>query len=790
MRERSIVWDIMVAGLLFVLVITNIVALMQNNNLEKSSRLYAQALNEMKQALRDIQARGVAVNTNGNANPETVKTDKGKHSKSYNDGSKNPVFKRGDENADDGDTLVINEVDEPNSLNPLIDNDATGHDLFRLCNDYLVERAFDDLKTWEPKLAKAWEKAMICRAIVPKKDAAALAEKLNKELSAEQKDKLMISRISAEKDDVLRIDLEDATNIYRESVMKILGEGAVARQHWVYVSYEGTKFKDGTAIDGKAVSKLVHEAIDSATGGKGQFGPDWEREGSVVVIYLGDGDAANKAVKNLIDSPKNMGEVVDAKSTSGKSERKVLTFDLMEHYDFEEKPIFTYYLREGVRWSDGEKLDGRDVVFSFNAMKDPRIEGGSQRQLFVNSESCELVDNNPMIVRYTWKKPDFLAFTNSCELYIFPEHIFKYNNPDEFNKSPHNQRIVGNGPYRMESWQRKSQLTLVRNESYYGKKPHFTHINALFVADPTVSFQMLKAGQLDIHGMTKSQAKKSLDDPDFLKKFKTELSVGNQYTYIGWNMRKPMFDSLKTRQALTMLTDRKRIVETYMRGYALVLDIPTHPDSPVYPKNPERFHIPFDVDAAKKLLAEDGWKDTDGDNILDKELAGKRTPFKFNLLIPSGSEELLNIASLMKDTYAQAGVQVNVSPLEWSVLIQNIERLNFDAVISGWRVGLDDDPYQLFHSSQVIEKASNHCGYINKEVDMWIEQGRCELDDARRAELFGKVYETVARELPYTNLFVPKRTIAYVPRIENVVYNLKGKELTRWWVRKEMQKVK
>jgi len=102
-----------------------------------------------------------------------------KHSRSYSDGSKHPKWTRGDENADDGDSIVLNMFSEPNSLNPIIDNEATASDLYKLCNDFLIKRSFDDIKYWEPRLARAWDKAMICRGIAAKKNARELAALLN-----------------------------------------------------------------------------------------------------------------------------------------------------------------------------------------------------------------------------------------------------------------------------------------------------------------------------------------------------------------------------------------------------------------------------------------------------------------------------------------------------------------------------------------------------------------------------------------------------------------------------------
>lgn len=794
MRERSVIWDILIVGLLFLLVLINGVTLLQNRRLEAQNLtiLLRERRNQpVAQPMRTTETTSpnpnVTKTTTTGTTPAAVENTNEKHSPSYFDGSTLPKWVRGDENAVDGDGVILNEVSEPNSLNPMVDNDAVAADLFQRSNDRLADRAFDDLNYWKPMLAKAWEKAMICRGIAAKKNAKELAAKLGAALTPEQRKEFKIQKIEAESDEILRIELFDASGAYRKPILKLLNDGALEPQYWYYISFEGDAFSDGVPVSAKSVAARAHDTIQQA-GFKGRFLSDWERETSAVVQLTGDSAAAEAALRKMIDSDKGMGSVTDPKSATGKSTRKILNLDIIERYDFEEKPIFTFYLRNDVRWHDGEPFTGKDVVFSFKTMMNPKVEAASIRNYLQDCESVELVDNNPSIIRFVWKKPYFLAFNFSAELYLFPEHIFHFTDPAQFNESAKNEQVVGTGPYKFDRWEHKQQLIFSRNEDYYGRKPHLLKTIYKFVQDRTVSLNMLKKGDLDVHALTKPQAKEALADEDFKKKFGIEVSIADHFSYVGWNMRRDLFKSEKTRRALTMLIDRKSIVDNVMRGFALELDVPTHPSSPVCPDKPERFHIPFDIQGARKLLAEDGWKDTDGDNVLDKVIDGKKVPFTFTLQIASGSPEAESMAVLIKDTCAQAGIVVNVKNLEWAVLVQNMERLNFDAIISGWQVGVDDDPYQLFHSSQTGEKASNHCGYVDKTTDRLIEEGRRELDASVRNPMFKEVYERIAQAQPYTCLFVSKRTVAYDKRLQNVNYILNGMELQRWWVPAALQK--
>ncbi|MEI6234313.1 MAG: ABC transporter substrate-binding protein [Planctomycetota bacterium] len=783
MRERHIFWDIAVVGLLLALVILNSLTLLQNQSIETRLIKNMEAIASSRGSFRSAEPERTSTQ------PTVAQSDI-KHSPSYFDGSTNPKFVRGDEKADDGDTLTINELSAPNSLNPLIDNDANTTDMFNLGNEYLAVRSFDDPNVWEPRLASGWEKAMVCRGVAAKKNAKELAEKLNQALSPDARTKLKITKIDAESDDILRVELFDTKGDYRDAIAKALGETAIEQQHWIYISFDGTKFTDGTPITAAATAERVRAAIQKSPDFKGRFLADWERETSVVIRLLGDSAVAENAVKAFMATDANKGEVVDPKSATGKSIKSVLTFDGSEHYVFEEKPVYTFFLRNDVKWHDGRPFTGKDVVFSFDTMMNPKVECAPSRNFYQDCASVKLVDNNPYIVQFIWNKPFFLSFATSCEMYLFPEHIFHFTDAKEFNENPKNQGIVGTGPYRLESHDPKHEVVFVRSDDYVGPKAHFKKIVCKFISDRTVSLELLKKGDLDAHYLTKAQAKLAVEDEAFKKKFNIEQSIDNSYNYLGWNIRRDMFNSTKTRQALTMLIDRKRICETIYRGFAVQLDVPAHPQSSTYPTNAAELRIPFDIQAAKQLLKEDGWADTDGDNVLDKVINGKKVPFKFTLLFPSGKPEYEGIANQIKEAFAQAGIDVNLRNLEWSVFIQNVERLNFDAMLLGWRLTVSSDPFQLWHSSQVGEKASNHCGYINKQVDQWIEEGRKELDEPKRNALFQRVFEQVAKDQPYTFLLVQKRTIAHDNRIRNNVYNIMDRDLTRWWVPKEMQKVK
>jgi peptide/nickel transport system substrate-binding protein len=698
-----------------------------------------------------------------------------------------PNFVRGDENADDGDWLVVTLGAEPNSLNPLIDNDATASDLFGRAHDSLAGRCFDDFTLWEPYLARAWTRELICRAYVKDRRAKELAAEIEARWPPELRQKLQLKRVAAESDEVLRLEIADVNNDYREALARDFGQ-SILKQYWFYLNFNGQKLLDRkTDLTAEALAPRVREAVEKASGFTGRVLDTWNRQDSVVLILSGDQPAreqAEKALDELIARPDNKAWVVDAHDPAGGHEEQCLSLGLVEEYLAQEKPIFTFYLRKDVKWHDGQPFTARDVVFTYQTMMNPKIEAGPSRNYYQDCQACELVDGDPYVVRFTWFKPYFDAFAASAGFTPMAEHYYRFVDPNDFNTGKQNQWLAGNADYKLVKWERNVEIVFERNEDYYRRKPHFKRVVYRVVKDRAVELQLFEAGQTDVHGLSPSQMKEKENDPAFRNRFKVNISVANVYRYAGWNARKPLFKDQRVRQALTMLMDRERICEDIMRDYAIPLNGPVHIENPAYWKDIDKHAWPYDPVRAERQLAEAGWRDTDDDGILDKD--GMR--FEFTLLIPAGNPETEAIANLIKDSFGEAGIEVRISNLEWAAFLQKIDRLQFDACLLGWRLDLTEDPYQLWHSSQTDEKESNFCYFVNKEADRLIERCRTELNEAKRNRMLWDFQKIILEEQPYTFMFVSKRLVAYDKRIQNVKYKLIGSNQPRWWVPKGLQK--
>jgi peptide/nickel transport system substrate-binding protein len=420
-----------------------------------------------------------------------------------------------------------------------------------------------------------------------------------------------------------------------------------------------------------------------------------------------------------------------------------------------------------------------DILYSYERIMDPKVDAPHLRVYYQDLEKVEKVDEKT--VRFTYKKPYFLAFEFCGGIPIVPKHLF--DNGEDFNKHHLNRAPIGSGPYKFVTWDTGKRILLERNEDYWGKDldpkiakfPGIKRIDMEVIAEDTVALQVLKKGELDYAGLRAIQWVRQTDTRHFNELFSKYKFYEPTYSFIGWNMRRPFFSDARVRRAMTMLVNRKDILEKLNFGLGRIVSGPFFYDSKDY--NHEVAPLPFDPEAAKKLLAEAGWKDHDGDGVLDKD----GQPFAFKFLIPSGRRFAERLGNILKEDLSKVGIRMEIDRLEWAVFIKNLDARDFDAVTLSWIFGFDQDPYQVWHSSQG-EKGSNFVGFDNKEADKIIEEARGEFDRAKRAQMYQRFHRLVDEVQPYTFLFSSPYLIALHKRFDNVKIYPGGMDMMEWTV--------
>ena len=177
--------------------------------------------------------------------------------------------------------------------------------------------------------------------------------------------------------------------------------------------------------------------------------------------------------------------------------------------------------------------------------------------------------------------------------------------------------------------------------------------------------------------------------------------------------------------------------------------------------------IEYNIEKAKELLKEAGWADADGDNIMDKKIDGKQVRFSVEYKYQQGNIVRKNIGQLLKDEASRVGIEVNLTPVDFSTLLEDADKRNFDMVALAWvkTPGLDDMK-QVWHTAADKEGGANRVGFGTAESDKLIDEIRVTLDPEVRKELYLKVQDIIYEEQPYVFLFVPSELIAIHNRFD------------------------
>ena len=447
---------------------------------------------------------------------------------------------------------------------------------------------------------------------------------------------------------------------------------------------------------------------------------------------------------------------------------------------------YTFKLRQDVKFSDGVPLTGEDVLFTLDKIMDKSVEAADLRNYYQDISSYELVDGDKYTIRFHCSKPYFRHLDMLGGIFILPKHIY---GTGDFNTHPYNRTPVGSGPYIFETWDTNQQIVVRRNPDYWNKEraPRIERLIWKIIVDDDAAFQVLARGDLDHSAdLTPEQWVNQVSAPEFQAKFHSYTSLSRpgyvgSVTYIAWNLRLPKFQDRRVRQALTMLLDRQTILETIWYGLGEQVTGPEFSRSREYDASIQPW--PFDPKRAAELLAEAGWKDTDNDGILDKD--GEK--FTYEYMIPSGSKEFEQLATVYKEELARAGISMTIQLREWASFIETITKRKFESISLSWAIPLDSEPYQIWHSSQ-SEQGSNYPGYNNPEVDKLLDDIRIEFDREKRIPLFHRFHQIMHEDQAYTFLFNRYSLQAVDKRYRNVYLYSIGVDPREWWVPADLQR--
>ena len=413
-------------------------------------------------------------------------------------------------------------------------------------------------------------------------------------------------------------------------------------------------------------------------------------------------------------------------------------------------------IRPDARFSDGEPLTAADVRFTFmDYIFNMSIEAERARSTLDQITDVVVIDAHTVEFKYSKSLSFNLPYT--LGVYILPKHFYSKFEPAQINTGT--GLLMGSGPYRLErldpsaQWAPGQDIVLVRNENYWGPRSPLDKLRYRVVTDDLARLVAYTNGEGDQTLPTSPQFVKMTKEPGWSDHTQSLrwINMRSGYSFIAWNggerNGKPTpFSDVRVRQAMTLCLDRERMIKDIWEGIGTVAKGSVNPESPA--SDPALKPWPFDQARGKKLLEEAGWKDRDGDGILENE---KGVPFKFEFTRSGGGEIAERIANFVKDAYSKVGIQVSVKVIDWSVMSEIQKARDFDALIMGWSASApESDPKQIFHSESIKEGGDNFVQWSSPRADTLIDQIRTTLDYDARMKVWHEFEKTLHDEQPYT----------------------------------------
>ncbi len=425
---------------------------------------------------------------------------------------------------------------------------------------------------------------------------------------------------------------------------------------------------------------------------------------------------------------------------------------------------YTYTLRDGLQWSDGEPLTAEDIAYTINRSR--REEWINHSATTVNLQARALDERT---VEITSSVPDPKLPT--MDVYIVPKHIYEPISAEDVTTYDALDG-VGSGPYTLEEWQPGESWTMVANPNYYGwegQEPAIDRIVFRLFENGEAMAAALQAGELDAAHNIPTESFESLDaDEDIVG------VVGQQggFSELGLNAGEggigdghPALLDVTVRQAINKAIDRATLLDRVVHGLGEVgTTMSVSPDQTWQPEVPDDMSLAFDPEGANQMLDDAGYVDTNGDGVREMPNGGRELRFRYAQR--SESELEPRLTEFITGWLADIGIATEVQVYDDSELTEQIGAGTYDLFAWGWTPFVDPDPQlSYFTCDQVTTDPNNilynDANWCSEEYDALYQQQKVELDPDRRREIVHEMLLMFYEAAPYAVLFEDADVQAY-----------------------------
>lgn len=513
-----------------------------------------------------------------------------------------------------------------------------------------------------------------------------------------------------------------------------LGVTRISRRNFLKIS--------GAGIAGAALLGVAGCGGGSQSGGNGGGGGGGnsltvalDQEPAILNQFIVGGDlaATNNVVTGIVQSPMQIMPDLSVKPQLAEKMPEVVSEDPL---------VIEYKLRDGLKWSDGKPLTSEDAKWTYEQQikKDNQI---LTRFGWEKVEKFETPDDRT--VRITFSEPfaPWISILAGSSTQILPKHIYEGKN---FNKVMNNE-IVGSGPFKLKEWKKGQNLTVERNDNYWGEKPALDGITYRFIPDTNSLITALQSGEVDFINPPPDIG--LLERLEGIEDSNVEYKSGTVYEHITFNTEK--IDNLKMRQAIAYGIDRDQAVNEILKGQVSTLNSFLMPEQKPY-STPAWEKYTYDKGKARQLAQEA--KDE-----------GASMEISFSTTSDARLRETLQ--EVIQQQLKDIGITVKIDNSSADVFFgERTPEGNFDMGEWAWLAVPDPSSTTLFAGDQVPPKGQNYARYDNQEVTELLKESDRSIDEGKRADLLKQAQELIAEDLPMIPLYQRPEYYAWSSRLK------------------------
>lgn len=478
---------------------------------------------------------------------------------------------------------------------------------------------------------------------------------------------------------------------------------------------------------------------------------------SIVLLVSGCGDRRvahepNTIVVALDSSPSNLDPRIGIDKASEnfhrllfngllkKDEHDRMVPDLAASFEKISPLLYRFILRKNVHFHNGRILTSADVVFTYNSILNGSVS--TTKRATLDSISA-IRAPAPDVVEIELREP-FNGLMVNLNVGIIPA-----GSAIDFAARP-----VGTGPYRLISIESDSEAVLEAFPDYFEGKAQTRILKLKVIPDATTRALELRKGSVDL------ALGAGIVPPDYFRilkqdaALKTLTSIGNNYSYIGFNMKDPILKNRAVRQAISYAINREQIVKSLFYGTAQTATGLLAPHNWAYEENVMRF--PYDPEHARRLLDAAGYPDPDG--------RGPKMRFRLTYKITTNEFRRV-VAAVLQSDLASVGIGLDVRSYEWGTFFSDVNRGNFQMCMLIWIGESDPDIYRNVFATAGTR---NRGMYSDPQVDEWVDLAKVASSEAEQVRYYSLVQKKVAEDCPYVSLWYESSIAVFRKELQGI----------------------